>query len=251
MIEHPQRVEALREQLAHHRIYDTINTPTRLALFMAHHVFAVWDFMTLLTALQHHFTTTTLPWTPPSCHPSITRLVNEIVVGEESDHDGHGSYCSHFELYVRAMAEADAPTTQVHRFLAELDSGWSVRSALAIAKVPIACEAFVRETMLVVDQDDPLAIAATFAYGREQIIPEMFSAFLAAGHELPPTFRYYLERHVEIDGGEHADSAHAVVGLLLGESPMAAAVVELAATASLEARLAFWDDVADAIERIT
>ena len=70
-------------------------------------MFAVWDFMSLLKAIQRELCGVGVPWVP-SPNLQATRLVNEIVLGEESDEDGEGGYASHFVLYRRAMQRCGA-----------------------------------------------------------------------------------------------------------------------------------------------
>jgi len=97
-------IAPLRESLLNHPVYDRIGTLEQLHVFMRYHVFAVWDFMSLLKALQWSLGTWNLPWLP-SAKTSAVRSVNEIVLGEESDEDEQGAYASHFELYLRAMRQ--------------------------------------------------------------------------------------------------------------------------------------------------
>src|SRR5450432_3612099 len=91
-------IAPLRKKLIEHPIYWSITSPVKLRLFMEQHVFAVWDFMSLLKALQLSNTCTSAPWIPKEDR-MVSRFVNEIVLGEESDEDGRGGYISHFELY--------------------------------------------------------------------------------------------------------------------------------------------------------
>src|SRR5437588_8293404 len=139
------RLEPLRAALSGHPVYGEIDGPAALRLFMEHHIFAVWDFMSLLKALQRRLCCDDVPWLTPADHASA-RLVNEIVLAEESDEDGRGGFTSHFGLYVRAMAGCGADTSSVDRFLAELRRGSLVPAALEAARAPACAKEFVRGT---------------------------------------------------------------------------------------------------------
>ena len=67
-----------RAALLAHPIYARVNDLAALRAFMQHHVFAVWDFMSLLKSLQRRLTSLEVPWLPPE-DPEAARLVNEIV----------------------------------------------------------------------------------------------------------------------------------------------------------------------------
>jgi hypothetical protein len=109
-------IEPLRQEIINHKVYGVIKDIKALRIFMQYHVFAVWDFMSLLKALQNNLTCTNVPWFPVGS--ADTRfLINEIVVGEESDVDQNGNRISHFELYLQAMKEAQANTTIIESFL--------------------------------------------------------------------------------------------------------------------------------------
>ena len=137
---------SLREQLVNHRLYDQIETPDDLRIFMEHHVFAVWDFMSLLKALQLRLTCVAVPWVPHG-DGNTRRLINEIVLDEESDDDGNNQYTSHFELYRAAMVQSGANVSGIDDFLDRLGPGdHQFDKALQQAQVPEAARNFVRAT---------------------------------------------------------------------------------------------------------
>jgi hypothetical protein len=110
-----------RERLVRHRIYGLVNSAARLRRFMESHAFAVWDFQSLLKAMQQRLTCTTIPWVPTP-DPEARRLVNEIVLDEESDELPEGGAASHFELYLEGMRAAGADTAPIDRMIEELRS---------------------------------------------------------------------------------------------------------------------------------
>src|ERR1700748_1584104 len=131
------QIEPLRRQLTEHNLYKNIRSVNELVVFMEHHVFAVWDFMSLLKSLQQNLTCTTLPWMPVG-NANTRYLINEIVTGEESDVDEHGHRTSHFELYLKAMEQAGCSATAINDLFDELNYGKSIDEALIIANIPKA-----------------------------------------------------------------------------------------------------------------
>ncbi|RIJ33546.1 DUF3050 domain-containing protein [Pontibacter oryzae] len=222
-----KRIEALqnalqehRQQLLQHNVYQSLETLEDLRLFMEHHVFAVWDFMSLLKALQRDLTCTTLPWMP-TASPSTRRLINEIVLEEETDVDPQGNPISHFELYLLAMAEAGASNSQIAQLLQSIREGKSVNSALDQLPIDASVKAFVRNTFRIINSDSPHAVAAAFTFGREDLIPDMFRHLIADLNKRFPgkldTFIYYLDRHVQLDEEVHTPLALQMVSELCGE----------------------------------
>ncbi len=88
-----QAIENVRDELLRHPLYEHLTNLDSLRFFMEHHVFAVWDFMSLLKAMQSHFCGTTIPWTPPG-NVLVARMIHEIVLEEETDSVGQGGYAS-------------------------------------------------------------------------------------------------------------------------------------------------------------
>jgi hypothetical protein len=244
------RLAPLRAALSSHRIYEEIDGLAALRLFMEHHVFAVWDFMSLLKGLQRRLCCNDVPWLPPADHASA-RLVNEIVLAEESDEDGRDGFISHFALYVRAMARCGADTSTVERFLTELRRGSPLTAALDTAGVPACARAFVRRTFAVIDGGDLVGLAATFTFSREDLLPDLFRRIVDALHKEAggrlDDFRYYLHRHIGLDGDEHGPMAARLVQSLCGDHDGRWEVAARAALVALEARRDLWDGMHAAI----
>src|SRR3954454_13753357 len=107
-----------RRAVVEHPLYAALDSLAAIRTFQEHHVFAVWDFMSLLKSLQRNLTCVTLPWVPTGPTGS-RRLINDITLVEESDERGDG-FISHFELYLEGMTEAGADTSTIDGFIAML-----------------------------------------------------------------------------------------------------------------------------------
>jgi hypothetical protein len=239
-----------RERVVAHPLYAHVRDEGTIRIFMAAHVFAVWDFQSLLKALQRLVTCVEVPWLPTS-DPEARRLLNEIVLDEESDQAPGGGYLSHFELYLQAMRECGANVTPIQTFLGHLRAGLSVEQALETSAVPPGAGAFVRATMAIARSAEPHRVAAAFAYGREEIIPAMFRRLVDQLAELSPqswgTLRYYLDRHILTDADRHGPQARLLVRRLCGNDAMRWSEAAEAARTSLEARDKLWNEIVFAL----
>lgn len=239
-------VAPLRKEILEHPLYRAIRDEDQVRAFMTHHCFAVWDFMSLLKALQRRLTSTGLPWLPAD-NSMACRWINEIVLAEESDDDGKGGYLSHFELYQTAMSEAGADLKPLERFLSALREGLSLRHALRSTEVPEGPREFVEATWTVLESESLAGIAAAFTLGRENLVPDMFLRLIAALRDNNPErwerFYFYLERHVQLDGEEHGPMALRLLSECCGENPDHWRGAEQAALLALEARRRLWDAI--------
>jgi hypothetical protein len=246
-----QRIAPLREQVASHRLYRSFENISDLRLFMESHVFAVWDFMSLLKALQRGLTCVDVPWIP-SAFPESRRLINEIVFGEESDvYQDHP--ISHFELYRTAMTECGADTIAIDRLIGGISQGADWKAALADAGAPVPAVNFVETTFRLIDERKLHVIASAFTFGREDLIPDMFRGFLrdqdaSLGGQLG-TLRWYMERHIEVDGDDHGPMALRMLSELCGNDTVKWKEAEDAAVEALTARVALWDGIAALIQQ--
>ena len=245
-----RRVSARKRALLHHPVYAALRDEASLRIFMEAHVFCVWDFMSLVSALRRALTCTAVPWTP-TADPEARRLINEIVLDEESDEAPGGRYLSHFELYLQAMRACGASTRPVEDVLAALQRGDPWQRALESPSIARPVADFVAATLRLASSGRPHEVAAAFAHGREAVIPDMFLAIAARLRDQDPTrwapFLYYLTRHVEMDRGAHEKASRELVTRLCGASPERWEACTHAADSALRARLRLWDAV---LERI-
>lgn len=239
------RITQLVDRLQTHPLYGAITSQHALRVFAEHHVFAVWDFMSLLKALQMALTCVRVPWTP-AASGRTSRLINEIVLGEESDVLPDGDFGSHFALYRAAMQEIGASTASVDHALSLIDEGVSVSDALTRASAPPAVVPFVRTTFSIIADGRTHATAAAFALGREDLVPQMFQHVARHTHMLRehyPSFFYYLDRHIELDSTSHGPLAQDMVAQLCHGDPRRLADCVEVVERALSARVAFWDDI--------
>ena len=238
--------QALGTRLVEHPLYANIKNMDHLQVFMEHHVFAVWDFMSLLKCLQRQLTCVDVPWVPRG-NPETRYLINEIVIGEESDIDQNGTRISHFELYTAAMRQAGADTGPVMGFLDALSASGNIRATLQTGMVPDGARRFVSSTFDVVDSGKVHLQAAVFTFGREDLIPGMFMAFVKewnANNGNPAgIFQYYLERHIEVDGEHHSHLAYQMTSELCGDSDALWNEATEAVKLALTNRLLLWDSI--------
>jgi Protein of unknown function (DUF3050) len=240
-------IEPARQKVISHPLYHQLNTLDAVTTFMEHHAFAVWDFMSLLKTLQRSLTCVQVPWVP-SGPTSSRRLINDIVLVEESDEFGNG-FISHFELYLDGMRQAGADTTGIDAFIGLLRAGQPVLSAVKEACVPEPAAEFVATTWEFIEDAPVHCQAAAFAFGREDLIPDMFDQVAALNAEFGAlsAFVDYLKRHIQVDSEEHTPMAMQMLADLCGEDDGKWAQSEETINLALAARTRLWDGIAGKI----
>lgn len=238
-------IETLRIKLIQHPLYERVASVDCLRIFMEQHAFAVWDFMSLLKRLQQFVTCCDVPWMPAS-DPSLSRFINEIVLGEESDENGQGGYSSHFELYLDAMEQIGANTHPIRHFVSQVRRRVAVDTALDEAPILPTTRSFVRSTLKLTRTGQPHDVAAAFLHGREDIIPDMFARLVAS---LPqqgvPVDRleHYLHRHIELDSSKHGPLAKKLVVVLCDHDRKKEREASISAVESILQRISLWDGI--------
>ena len=239
-------IEPVRNTLLAHPVYSQIQDLHGLQRFSETHVFAVWDFMSLLKSLQIGLTSVTLPWLPVG-NADTRYLINEIVLGEESDVDEAGNRISHFELYLKAMQQMGASTNVIETIIAQINTGTKVQDAIEGAQLPKQVKDFLQFTFDI-SFNAPLHVkAAVFTFGREDLIPSMFMKILdkiyADAPDKVSIFKYYIERHIEVDGDHHSHLALDMVNRLCGSDASKWEEATAASVKALALRIGLWDAI--------
>jgi len=243
---HPQR-----EILLQHPLYGRVKTIDDLRHFVQAHVYAVWDFMSLLKALQAKLTCTQVPWLPVG-NPEIRYLINEIVLAEETDSNIDGKRQSHYEMYIDAMKAIGADVTEVANFLEDVISTQNIFVTIRHSQLHSGIKAFLDFTFRVIEEGKPHEIAAAFTFGREDLIPGMFTEILRNFEANFPEANlskliYYFERHIELDADEHGPMAMQMVVELCGNDDQKWREVEEISRTALEKRIGLWDAIEEKI----
>lgn len=243
-------IQEERSILLNHSLYAKITTISDLHVFLEGHVYAVWDFMSLLKALQQHLTCTTIPWFA-SQNPETRYLINEIVLAEESDLTLDGRRLSHFEMYLEAMKKCNADTYAVLDFIASAKFN-DIFVSIENTKLHPNIKAFLNFTFTTIKNGKAHEIAAAFTFGREDLIPNMFTEIL---NELKNNFPetnleeliYYFERHIELDADEHGPMAFKMIDDLCGNDVIKWKEVAIISKQALQMRIKLWDAIADTL----
>ena len=243
-----KRFDSLQQQLATHPLYGAIQNQKQLQVFMEHHVFAVWDFMSLIKSTQNAIAPTTVPWTP-STNPKYVQFINQLVLEEESDHavtnNDHNNPRSHFEVYIEAMTEIGANIYMISRFINTVrDKG--LLAAFAIPKLPSAAKKFMQFTFDVIERQQPHLTVAVLALTREDLVPQLFRALqqnLSTQKNKPSNLMAYLDRHIQLDEQAHAPMAKELLQELCANSHAKQKESIEIAEQALAVRLEFWDNI--------
>jgi hypothetical protein len=244
-------IQTQKEALLQHPLYTKVQTIEDLQRFLESHVYAVWDFMSLLKALQSKLTCTTTPWFP-TVNTETRYLINEIVLAEESDLTLDGRRQSHYEMYLEAMQDCGANTSDIEQFLANIRSLNNIFVAIKTSDLHPNIKAFLDFTFRVIEEGKAHEIAAAFTFGREDLIPSMFTAILKNFQaNFPETdlrkLIYYFERHIELDADEHGPMAMQMITELCGTDTQKWKEVEAVSILALEKRIGLWNAIEESI----
>ena len=247
------KIKSHRDKLLNHRLYSNIERIEDLQIFTENHIYAVWDFMSLLKALQIKLTCTKTPWVPNN-NSQTAYLINEIVLAEETDVNQLGERKSHYELYIDAMIDIGAKIEFPTKNINEIASSKNVFASINNLELHKNIKEFLRFTFSVIEEGKPHKIAAIFTFGRENLIPNMFNEIL---REFEKNIKdkdiskliYYFERHIELDEDEHGPMALEMVSMLAENDQKKWDEIEKISIEALEKRILLWDAINDQLEK--
>jgi len=237
--------------LLNHPLYQRIQHIDDLKKFTEGHVYAVWDFMSLLKALQIELTCVQVPWYA-TANPKTRYLINEIVLAEESDEFIDGNRMSHFEMYQIAMNQIHANTDQIDSFLNLCQHESDIFHAIQLSELDLRIKDFLKFTFEIIRTKELHKIAAVFTFGREDLIPKMFTSILTEIQKNFPdaalkSLIYYFQRHIELDADEHGPLAKLMIEDLAQQDVEKWADMKQVAKEALQKRMLLWDAIADSL----
>src|SRR5258708_33527083 len=147
------------------------------------------------------------------------------------------------------MREAGADTAAIDKLIQLLQVGGPVLESLAEAGAPASSAEFASTTWGFIDSAPVHCQAAAFAFGREDLIPDMFGQVVAVNerNNRLSTFVDYLERHIEVDGEKHTPMAMQMLVELCGDDELKWEECADAVNAALGARVRLWNGILAAI----
>jgi hypothetical protein len=246
------QLEQARERLLSHPMYEQLNTRDRVQVFMKHHVFAVWDFFSLLKRLQQEVTCVTVPWLPRGLG-NHARFITEIVISEECDEDVGGGHTSHFELYLAAMAQVGADREPIERYIQRVSAGAHPIDSLDSADIPPSVRGFTASTLRTAIDGEVHEVAASFCHGRESLLADVFSgahANMTTTLDAAPLLKHYLERHITLDHDEHGPLALRLLDATCDSDAGRAEAAMRVAIEAVDERSRLWDGVLEEIMQL-
>lgn len=241
-----ESTQGLREDIINHPLNENIVSMEHLRSFMEHHIFAVWDYMSLLKALQKELTCTDLPWCPSS-DGKLCSIINGLVMDAESTANLDGELQSQFDIYRDCMKSVGARTAGIDGLIAKVSRGESlVASLMTTGHLAPSAALFVLDTFNIIDKSRAHEIAAVFAFGREALLP---AVFLKMVHNLKGEFpelsayEVYMERYLNVHDEQNLANAFEMLEVLCGNDAIKWVEAEAAAKKALESRLNFWNAI--------
>ena len=154
-----------------------------------------------------------------------------------------GQAASHFQVYLKSMKEVGADTSPICSFLESRD----------LQSLPETVKDFVSYNLSVASEASVEEVAGVFFWGREKIIPKMFTGILQTLDKSEVSceiLKWYLDRHIQLDGEEHQVHAAQICEVLVGDDNSRWQKMESAALKALKMRKSLWDQALKEIDSL-
>ena len=155
-------------------------------------------------------------------------------------------------MYLDAMDQIGAEKEDIEIFIIDIKSGKKINPTIHGLSIDHAVKDFLQFSFEIINTEKSHQIASAFTYGREDIIPDMFISILK---ELDPEnnryskLKYYLDRHIEIDGNLHGPLAQKMLVELCNDNQNKWDEVYTVAKNCLQYRIKLWDSILKQIEK--
>ncbi len=242
-----KRIDELKYKIYNHKLFCTRLNIQQVRYFMESHIFSVWGFMSILKSIQFNLSTTTLPWTPTdNTRNGLTNFINEIVLSEESDYIEGIGYTSHFEIYLDAMKEINADTSQILLLLKNIKDDGYIYEHVNRLNILDEVKAFIKFDMETSISGNLPKLVGSFTLGREKVIPNMFEHIILSVNDVASTSKFitYLNRHIEVDGDRHGPLSSELLEKICSSDQDMLLSYQFGIK-SLKLRLKIWDKISE------
>ena len=243
-------IERYFQILENHSVYHKINCVESLAYFAERHVIAVWSYNALLRSLQRDVVALSMPLNSEPQKMAI-RLITEMILNEEVDDIGDGSFQSHMELYLEAMRDINCDLSSVFAFFDLLHQARSSDEIFASSAFSPMVEKYAKNTLTILRQPLHVRAAALF-YEGEPYIPDKFLFHLWSLRDRVPVERFveYFERHIEGLKHQEYSASGRLVEILCAFDSKLNWEAERMAERLMKRRIGLWNAISSGLDDI-
>jgi hypothetical protein len=155
-------------------------------------------------------------------------------------------------MYLDAMDAMGADLHLVNKFIAHAKKSNNIFDVIATTTLDKRIKDFLNFTFEVIAEGEVHKIAAAFTFGREDLIPGMFTSILEEIKTNFPTanldsFIYYFQRHIDLDGDEHGPLAMQMITDLAKDDDVKWTEMKEISKIALQKRIQLWNAIEDSL----
>ena len=245
--------------LFNNKLFEQTFETSKVKIFMDSHVFAIWDYLTILKALQRKLASKNIRLLDQDV-PDLPFLINQIVINEEIEEESSQEYLSAlgvYQLYINTMKEIGADINPITNFVESIKNEKYWKDALKETKslyryLPITTYDYLEHNLSVVDYAKIHELAGVFFFGREDIHCK-FNLFLRGNQENAKNFsnlKNFLQRHIDDDAkNKNPILGEYILNLLCKNDETKWKEVETSVIEAIKKRNEFLDGINELFER--